>query len=138
MRFVVMALATMLVAGAAQAASLETYSKQSSMHTVLISPDGGKVAFVQRVNGKEAVVIDQLKPAALVGNIPPGPAFDSLTWVDSNHLLASGLYGVLLVDLEKHKTTALIRKFGSKSELTEVTGQPKVRMRAGHTDNPPN
>jgi hypothetical protein len=131
MRIFMMTLATMLMAGAARAAPLETYAKRSSMHSVLISPDGGKVAFVQRVNGKEAVVIDQLSPAALVGNIPPGPGFDGLSWIDSNRLLAYGVYGVLVVDLEKRKSTRLLDK--SKSELSEVVGQPVVRTRAGRT-----
>ena len=130
MRFMAMALAVMLAAGAAQAASLETYSKLPSMHSVLVSPDGNKVAFVQRVNGKDAVVIDQLNPAALIGNIPPGPAFNGLLWVDSNHLLAYGARGVLVVDLEKRKTTPLTDR--SQTELSQI-GSAIVRTRAGRT-----
>jgi hypothetical protein len=129
MRVVMMALAALLAAGAAQAASLETYSKQASMHSVSISPDGAKVAFIQRVNGKEAVVIDQLNPAAVLGTIPPGGPYGGLTWVDANHLVAYGPGAAFIVDLEKHKVSRLFEK----TDLLAVSGAPITRTRAGHT-----
>jgi dipeptidyl aminopeptidase/acylaminoacyl peptidase len=129
MRVVMMALVAVLAAGGAQAAPLETYAKPPSMRSILISPDGSKVAFIQRVNGKEAVVIDQLNPAALVGNIPPGVPFDGLVWADSDRLLAYGSRGVLVADLKKRKVSRL----ADKTELSEVIYTPVVRARDGRT-----
>src|SRR3569833_687295 len=89
MRFVLMALAAVFVAGVARAAPLEAYGKLPVMDQVAISPDGQKVAFVQPVNGKEAVVVDSLSPAALIGNMPPTTQkVRKLIWADSDHLLA--------------------------------------------------
>jgi dipeptidyl aminopeptidase/acylaminoacyl peptidase len=134
MRWVLMGLAAMLAASAAQAASLEAYSKQLSMRLVSISPDGSKVAFVQLIDGKQAVVIDQLNPAAVIANIPPGDhKYESLTWVDPNHLIVFGVHGAngtaQVVDLEKRKITPLMEK----TELVQLSGGPKIRIRDGRT-----
>ncbi len=133
MRLVMMVLAATLAAGAARAAPLEAYGKLASMRMPTISPDGSKVAFVQVINGKEAVVIDQLNPAAPIANIPPANrTFETLTWLDPNHLIAFsvGYSGeAQMVDLEQRK----IRPLAEHSELRGLLGSPKVRTRAGRT-----
>lgn len=124
-----MLLTALLAASAAHAASLEAYSKPRSIPLVSVSPDGAKVAFVQLVNGKQAVVIDQLSPAAVIANIPPGNRFyEALTWVDSNHVIASGS-AIQVVDLEKRKVTPLFES----QVLFGTFGTPKVRVRDGRT-----
>jgi dipeptidyl aminopeptidase/acylaminoacyl peptidase len=139
MRWVMMALAAMLTAGAAGAGSLETYTKSLSMSLVSISPDGAKVAFVQVIKGQQAVVIDQLNPAAVIANIPPSDrVYDSLTWVDPNHLIVFGAASdagpsnngtAQVVDLDKRKITPLL----STNELRSVFGHPIVREHDGRT-----
>jgi dipeptidyl aminopeptidase/acylaminoacyl peptidase len=141
MRLVTMMLAALLAASAAQAAPLDTYSKLPSMRMPTISPDGSKVAFVQIVNGKQAVVIDQLNPAALLANIPPDDhVVQSMAWVDATHLavlrvqagLAIGIpatVGAAVVDVEKRKVTSLI----NKTELASFYSAPKVVTRDGKT-----
>jgi len=129
MKLAIMALAAMLTTCAAHAAPLETYGKVPAMRMPTISPDGSKVAFIQVVNGREAVVIDQLNPAGAIANIPPGfPTYDSLTWVDSNHLIAYGSV-TLLVDLEKRKIERLLQK----GELRGAVRAPMIRTRGGLT-----
>ena len=111
--------APLLVAGAARAAPLEAYGKLPVMDQVSISPDGSKVAFAQSINGKTAVVVDQLNPASVVGNLPPSEqTVRALIWADQTHLLvvkspvgAGGFgetYVVQSLDLEKRKVTPLL------------------------------
>ena len=129
MRGVMTVLAAMLAAGAARAAPLEAYSKLPVMRLVSISPDGAKIAFVQLINGRQAVVIDQLSPAAVIANIPPGSRdYEALTWVDANHLIAFGT-AAQVIDLEKRRVTPLFEK----RELYGTFGGPKVRVRDGRT-----
>ncbi len=138
MRSVVMALATMLVAGTAQAAPLEAYSKRPVMRMPTISPDGSKVAFVQLVGGDEALVIDQLDPETVILNIPPNKPgnkitiptrYGSLTWVDSSHLAASTGMGVRLIDVAQRKLTML----GENTEIGAARAPPLVRTHEGRT-----
>ena len=133
MRLVMMVLGATLAASAAQAAPLEAYSKLPSMRIPTISPDGSKIAFVQVVDGKEAVVIDQLSPAAAIANIPPANRiFETLTWVDSSHLIAYSVgasRAAQMVDLEQRK----IRPLSEHSELRGVLESPMVRTRGGRT-----
>jgi dipeptidyl aminopeptidase/acylaminoacyl peptidase len=110
--------------GAVQAAPLEVYGKLPVMDQVAISPDGTKIAFVQPVGGKFAVVVDQLSPAALVAGVAPSEQkIRSLIWADSTHLLVvtsqtgfanfvesarSEWYLVQSLDTEKRKATPLL------------------------------
>ena len=88
MKFVIVLAGMALAAGAARAAPLEAYGKLASMENVAISPDGTKVAFAQVVNGRQAVVIDQLEPAAIVAEFPPTEQkVRGLRWADNTHLL---------------------------------------------------
>jgi dipeptidyl aminopeptidase/acylaminoacyl peptidase len=88
MKLIICAIAAVLAAGAARAASLEAYGRLPTMDMVSISPDGSRIAFVQVVNGKQAVVVDQLSPAAVVGEMPPtDQKVRSLRWADNNHLI---------------------------------------------------
>jgi dienelactone hydrolase len=129
MRFVMMALAVMLVAGSAQAASLDVYSQLPSMQLPLISPDGAKVAFIQRVNGKEAVIVDQLSPAGVIGDIPPGGPYSGMIWADANRLIIYGPAAAFVIDLEKRKVSRLM----DKSDLPGVGAASLARLREGHT-----
>lgn len=74
--------------GAARAAPLEAYGKLPVMDEVSISPDGTKIAFVQSVNGKHAVVVDQISPAAVLAEMPgTDQKVRSLVWAGPTHLL---------------------------------------------------
>lgn len=143
MRWVVMALAAMLAAGVARAAPLEAYGKLPVMDQVAISPDGSKIAFVQPVNGKQAVVIDQLNPATHLANMPPtSQKVRALTWADNNNLLITlseeGSYYrvkkewffVLDANLQTRRMTQLLKKV--PDGLPALTGVPEVRVRNGH------
>src|SRR6185312_16190057 len=116
-----------MACGAARSAPLEAYGRLPTMDMVSISPDGSKVAFVQVVNGKQAVVVDQLSPAAVVGEMPPTEQkVRGLEWADNSHLVViksmsgyaqDGLYSDLGewtlaygFDLAKKKVTALYNK----------------------------
>jgi dipeptidyl aminopeptidase/acylaminoacyl peptidase len=138
-----MALAAMLAAGAARAAPLEAYGKLPAMDMVSISPDGGKIAFVQEVKGRQAVVIDQLNPAALLANVPPTTQkVRKLIWADPTHLLViqseeafaysvrREWYYLIDVDLEKRKFSALM---GKLTGIRALTGMPEVRTIGGRT-----
>jgi Tol biopolymer transport system component len=77
-----------MACGAARSAPLEAYGRLPTMDMVSISPDGSKVAFVQVVNGKQAVVVDQLNPAAVVGEMAPTEQkVRQLEWADNSHLV---------------------------------------------------
>ena len=74
--------------GVARAAPLEAYGKLPTMDMVTISPDGTKIAFVQPVNGKHAVVVDQISPAAVLSELPgTDQKVRSLVWADPTRLL---------------------------------------------------
>jgi dipeptidyl aminopeptidase/acylaminoacyl peptidase len=143
MRFVMVALATMFVAGAARAAPLEAYGKLPVMDQVSISPDGARIAFVQPVNGKQAVVIDQLNPLSPIASMPPtSQKVRGLTWADPDNLLITlseegNFYGVrkewyfvLDADIRTRKITQLLKKIPG---VPALTGAPEVRVRGGHT-----
>jgi dipeptidyl aminopeptidase/acylaminoacyl peptidase len=88
MRLMIGAIAAVLAASAAHAAPLEAYGRLPTMDMVSISPDGSKVAFVQPVNGRQAVVVDQLSPAAVIGEMPPtDQKVRGLRWADNTHLV---------------------------------------------------
>lgn len=158
MRFAIILAAAALAAGAARAAPLEAYGKLAAMEDVTISPDGTKVAFAQVVNGKQAVVVDQLNPAAIVAEMPPtNQKIRALKWADNTHLLVikshSGFAGVDIqsaysewylaysFDLEKKKVRPL---FGldqdeakgpvlrGKQMLNTIGAVPDVRTVKGH------
>jgi dienelactone hydrolase len=144
-------------AHAAHAAPLAAYGKLPIMDQVSISPDGTKVAFAQVVDGKTAVVVDQLNPATVVGNLPPvEQKVQALIWADATHLLvvraptvAAGGFGpplgesyvVQSLDLEKHKVTPLLnftRDAGESDRahgaapMNSVSEMPQVVAVKGH------
>ena len=141
-----------LIAGAARAAPLEAYGRLPAMDQVAISPDGSKIAFAQSINGKTAVVVDQLSPASVVLNLPPSDLpVRALIWADATHLLvvkppAAGgaitfgeTYVVQSVDIEKRKVTPLLN-FTDTLVRTEGPGlantaseMPQVSTVKGHT-----
>jgi dipeptidyl aminopeptidase/acylaminoacyl peptidase len=157
MRFAIILTAATLVASAAHAAPLAAYGKLATMEDVTISPDGTKVAFAQVVDGKQAVVIDQLEPAAIVAEFPPtDQKVRGLRWADNTHLLVmksrAGYYAgaevnsafgefylVYSFDIAKKKVTALYshQDQGPRSRITSgdtlntVGGMPDVRMVKG-------
>ena len=159
MKIALAATAVVLIAGAAHAAPLEAYGKLPSMDMVTISPDGAKVAFVQEVSGKQAVVVDQLSPSAVISELPPtGQKVRALIWADPTHLLVvksqAGYAGrevqsnltefvtVQSFDLVKRKVTPLfgkdlstsqLRTTSSATTLNAISGQPQVRTVKGHT-----
>ena len=110
----------------ALAAGLEVYGKLPVMDQVSISPDGTKIAFVQPVNGKQAVVVDQISPAAVIANVPgAAQKVRSLIWADPTHLLVvrsqsgfarevesgrSEWYLVQMLDLVKRKASVLLNQ----------------------------
>jgi dipeptidyl aminopeptidase/acylaminoacyl peptidase len=153
------AAAAVIACGMAHAAPLEAYGRLPTMDMVSISPDGSKVAFVQVVNGKQAVVVDQLNPAAVVGEMPPtDQKVRGLEWADNSHLLViksqsgyaqDGLESDLgewefaySFDLAKKKVTALYNKShngGNASliadnEINAFTGIGRLSLRTvdGH------
>src|SRR6185312_11787054 len=82
------AAAAAMACGAARSAPLEAYGRLPTMDMVSISPDGSKIAFVQVVDGKQAVVVDQLNPAAIVGEFPPTQQkVRGLEWADNTNLV---------------------------------------------------
>jgi dipeptidyl aminopeptidase/acylaminoacyl peptidase len=142
MRFAVIMAAAMLAAGAARATPLEAYGKLPSMEQVAISPDGTKVAFVQQVNGKYALVVDQLDPAAIVIELPPNDQkMRQLIWADPTHLLVvksqtvggDELYMAMSLDIANRKSTALLSKsLGLTYGSTAIAETPEVRSIRGH------
>ncbi len=132
---IILATAT-LVAGAAQAAPLEAYGKLAAMENISISPDGTKIAFAQVVNGKQAVVVDQLNPAAVIGEMPPtDQKVRELLWADNTHLVVvksrsgyvndvwSGMSEWSLAynfDIEKKKVTALFNKMQDAGPRSKI------------------
>ncbi len=152
MRLVVIMAAAMLAVGAARAAPLEAYGKLPSMDQVAISPDGTKVAFVQQVNGKYALVVDQLDPAAIIIELPPNDQkMRQLIWADATHLLViksqaiegGEWYMAMSLDIANRKSTALLSRARSptygnvaiSAELLEVRKRREVTqqsLRARH------
>jgi dipeptidyl aminopeptidase/acylaminoacyl peptidase len=141
MRVMMMALAALLAAGAARAAPLEAYGKLPTMDMVAISPDADRIAFVQEVNGKQAVVIDQLNPATLIANMPPtSQKVRSVMWGDEDHVLVTQseeatAYGVrrewyylMSIDLKTRKITPLL---GNTTGIRAMLGTPELRTRDG-------
>jgi dienelactone hydrolase len=158
MRLAWIAASAAVAGGVAHAAPLAAYGKLPVMDQVAISPDGGKVAFAQLVNGKTAVVVDQLNPASVVGNLPPADqTVRALIWADATHLLvvksptatAGGFgppvgetYVVQSLDLEKRKTTPLLNFARDTGESDRAHGaapmnsaseMPQVGAVKGHT-----
>jgi dienelactone hydrolase len=158
MKYALMAAAAVTVGGVAHAAPLAAYGKLPVMDQVAISPDGARLAFAQSVNGKTAVVVDQLNPASVVLNLPPSDQkVRALIWADATHLLvvksptaaanASGpplgdTYVVQSVDLEKRKVTPLLNFTPDKGEDQRAHGpalmntsseMPQVSAVKGHT-----
>lgn len=159
MRFAIILGAVALTAGAARAAPLEAYGKLAAMENVTISPDGTKVAFAQVVNGKQAVVVDQLDPAAVVAEFPPtDQKIRGLKWADNTHLLVLKSRSGYIVggevqssfsewslaysfDIAKKKVTPLFshQDLGARSRisgnntLNVVESMPEVRTVKGRT-----
>ena len=89
----IMAAAVVAAAGAAHAAPLEAYGRLPTMSDVALSPDGSKIAFTQPVKGGQAVVVDRLSPASIIGEMPPTrQKVRALIWADSDHLLVIKSY----------------------------------------------
>jgi dipeptidyl aminopeptidase/acylaminoacyl peptidase len=146
-------------AAAASAAPLEAFGKLPVMDDVTISPDGTKVAFIQPVNGKQAVVVDQLNPASVIASLSPtDQKVRKLIWADPTHLLVvkshagfanyvvesakSEWFMVQSLDLEKRKSTALLgqdhdagpdSRFRGDQSMNVLAEYPTVRSVKGHT-----
>ena len=159
MRFaIIMAAAMAFAGGAAHAAPLEAYGKLPAMENIAISPDGTKIAFAQPVNGRQAVVVDQLNPGAVVAEMPPTEQkVRALKWADNTHLLViksySGFSGTEIssafsewylaysFDVAKKRVTPLFghqdvgpgSKIQSGQTLNAVSGMPDVRTIKGRT-----
>jgi dipeptidyl aminopeptidase/acylaminoacyl peptidase len=158
MKFAIVLAAAALAAGAARAAPLEAYGKLAAMENVAISPDGTKVAFAQVVNGRQAVVIDQLDPAAIVAEFPPTEQkVRALRWADNTHLLVvksqsgytiginsafSEWYLAYSFDIAKKKVTPLYShqdlggsdsRIQGENTLNTIQGMPDVRTVKGQT-----
>ncbi len=143
---------------AAHAAPLEVYGKLPVMSQVSISPDGTKVAFVQPVNGKQMVVVDQINPAAFVtGVAATDQKVRDLIWADATHLLVvksqSGYaqdvysgrtewYMVQCLDVSKRKASVLLSrdtdvgptsKIRGPQTMNVVMGTPQPRMVKGRS-----
>ena len=139
---------------AAPAAPLEVYGKLPVMDQVSISPDGTKVAFVQPVDGKQAVVVDQLNPASAVTSLPGTDAkVRALIWADSTHLLVvktqaasapdvqsdpNEWHMVQTLDVGRHKVTALLdldsggpTRSSGPPAMNVVIGKPQPRLVKG-------
>jgi dipeptidyl aminopeptidase/acylaminoacyl peptidase len=154
---IILAAAVLAAAGAAEAAPLEAYGKLAAMENVAISPDGTKVAFAQVVNGRQAIVVDQLNPGAVIGEMPPtDQKVRGLKWADNTHLLViksrsgytigveSSFNEWLLVysfDIAKKKVTPLFghqdrgadSRIGGANTMNVVRAMPDVRTVKGHT-----
>lgn len=162
--FVLAAVAAVLACGLGAArgaprggAPLEAYGKLPTMDMVSISPDGTKIAFVQPVNGQQAVVVDQIRPAAvLTGVAPTDQKVRGLIWADPNHLLVIKSYAgfahevvsartewymVQSLDVAKRQSMALLNQnhdFGPDTHVHGVVtmnvtaGTPEARMVRGH------
>ena len=140
-------------AGAVQAAPLEVYAKLPAMSQATISPDGSKVAFVQPVDGKQMVVVDQISPAAFLTGVPgTEQTIHQLIWADATHLLVvksmptaapAGIGGpeqylAQSLDVPNRKATPLLRldtgigaKFSGLQTVNQITGDPQPRLVRG-------
>jgi dipeptidyl aminopeptidase/acylaminoacyl peptidase len=144
MKYALFAAAAVLTGGVAHAAPLADYGRLPAMDQVAISPDGARVAFTQSVNGKTAVVVDQLNPASVVINLPPSDQpVRALIWADATHLLlvksptapaGSGpgaafgpSYGLQSLDLEKRKVTPLLNFPDDRQQDTRAHGASLMR-----------
>ncbi|MGZ3365794.1 MAG: alpha/beta hydrolase family protein [Caulobacteraceae bacterium] len=137
------AAAAVMACGMAHAAPLEAYGKLPTMDMVTISPDGSKVAFVQVVDGRQAVVVDQLNPAAVIGQMPPTEQkVRELRWADNTHLIvtksysgfAQGLVGgksewwiAYNFDVAKKKVEALFDKDPDVGPNSRIRGTRMLR-----------
>ncbi len=144
--------------GVASAAALEAYGKLPTMDMVTISPDGAKVAFVQPTKNGQAVVIDQIDPAAYVTALSPTEQkVRALIWADPDHLLVvksqtgfavdvesarSEWFMVQSLDLAKRKSTPLLSRssdrgadsfFHGTPTMNVIDGLPEVRTVKGRT-----
>jgi dipeptidyl aminopeptidase/acylaminoacyl peptidase len=143
------AAAAAMACGMAHAAPLEAYGRLPTMDMVSISPDGSKVAFVQVVNGKQAIVVDQLNPAAVVGEMPPtDQKVRGLEWADNSHLVVvksqsgyaqDGLESDLgewefaySFDLAKKKVTALYNKSHNGGNASLIADNETVSFTGIH------
>ena len=87
LRLLLVAMA-ILGAGAVRAAPLEAYGQLPSMHDVVLSPDGAKIAFSTDLKGVRTVLVQSVSPAALIGGLKVGDQpLRVLTWAGSDHLL---------------------------------------------------
>lgn len=158
MKLAVVVVAILLSGGVARAAPLDAYGKLPTMGQVSISPDGTKVAFVQVVNGQQAVVVDRLNPPAIITGVrPTDQKVRALVWADPTHLLVvksetgyaykissrrSEWYMVQTLDVEKRKSTPLFNQndaFASETRLQDpramntVYAVPEVRSVDGRS-----
>ena len=85
---VLLVAAAILGAGLAHAAPLEAYGQLPSMHDVVLSPDGAKIAFSTDLKGVRTVLVQSVSPAALIGGLRVGDQpLRLLTWAGNDHLL---------------------------------------------------
>jgi dipeptidyl aminopeptidase/acylaminoacyl peptidase len=131
-RTLLAAAVAVLAAGAAVAAPLEVYGRRPAMEGVRISPDGGRIAFVRTVNGKQSVQVDRLSPRAPITDLAvPDALVRALIWADPNHLLVlkvepNGSSSLQSIDLEKRRPSAVLSRY------PVIAGLPEARTVGGH------
>ncbi len=85
---VLLGAAAILGAGAVRAAPLEAYGQLPSMHDVVLSPDGARIAFSTDLKGVRTVLVQSVSPPALIGGLKVGDQpLRLLTWAGTDHLL---------------------------------------------------
>jgi dipeptidyl aminopeptidase/acylaminoacyl peptidase len=136
--------------GEARAAPLEAYGRLPVMGQVALSPDGTRVAFVQPVDGKHVVMVDQVNPPAVItALVGSTQKVRSLIWADNDHLLVvksqSGFarevesartewYLVQSLDLRTRKVTALLNQDHDNAPTTRIRGTPTMNVVLGEPE----
>jgi acetyl esterase/lipase len=140
--------AALVLLGAAspsRGAPLEAYGQLPTIEQVVLSPDGGKIAYIRHGPGGDGVVAASLSPVEQLAGLNYGQEkLREVIWADPTHLLvvrsvatkpfanwSKSEWSLLdCVDLVTHKVTQPMRS--SSAGLYAIVGEPQVRAIDGH------
>ena len=101
-----MALAVALAAQSAVAvgAPLEAYGRLPSIEQVVVSPDGGKLAFVSMLQGQRALLVDTVNPPKGIAGLKFGEMkVRDVAWADNSHILVTTSSTGLAIDVMSNR-----------------------------------
>jgi dipeptidyl aminopeptidase/acylaminoacyl peptidase len=126
------------------AVPLDVYGRLPSLEDVIVSPDGGKIAYVKTHGDDRNLGVVALGQPALLGGVRIGDSkLRSVSWIDNDRLLImisdtvlpvfaserAGEFGHLLTyDVKKSSLRALSFKISDDKTFDLVAGQPSVRI----------